>query len=178
MSGGSARIAFLWAVLLMLGLRGSGVEAGKMHLTQQARFVPRPVLTPERYPLLTRYKYSRLAILFSDASFAGNYFTVEGIYSSCYNIRNQGKGGSIMLEKRTEYCEVWGVDDCGDWGGLFPQLLFFVIPRYIEWEGWIGLGICMKHPADTKQGNTNPSRSTATQRSYPWMAWKEMRKMR
>ena len=78
----------------------------------------------------------RLATLFRGPSYSGNYFAVEGIYNSCYNIllnANVEKIESINLEGDTEWCEVWGVVECGEESdGTFSSLFTLWFSQY--WE--------------------------------------------
>lgn len=101
---------FAAALLLVLGLRGVGVE-GRIQLTKQPR----------------------LAILFAGPEFSGNYFSVEGFFGSCYNVLKDGGVGSITLESGTGHCEVWGVAGCGDGGDGKdrPKTVFQATPTLI-----------------------------------------------
>lgn len=84
---------------------------------------------------------NRLAILFAAKEFRGDYFTIEGIYGSCYDVHQKGEFRSITLEDMTEHCDVWGVQSCGvDGDGAFLSFLSFPIDRVIfggskRWQG-------------------------------------------
>ena len=108
-------------LLALLFLTIQLAEAGKLLLTEQPKYSP----FPSKFQgwKLTR---TRLATLFTKASFKGDYFTVSGIYGSCYDIVQKGEYRSITLDDETEHCDVWGVRGCGGFGdGLsFPFLLF------------------------------------------------------
>ena len=70
---------------------------------------------------------TRLATVFAGPSFTGNYFSIEGIYRSCYNVLHNAKIGSVTLERGTAYCEIWGVEDCGEGeegDGTYSRFLF------------------------------------------------------
>jgi hypothetical protein len=87
---------------------------------------------------------SRLATLFAGPSFSGNYFTIEGIYQECYNVLRSAKVDSLMLEVETSYCEVWGVEECGEEGdGSFPPP-FPIFEKIGGFSCWRGLGVLLE----------------------------------
>ncbi|PMD37772.1 hypothetical protein L207DRAFT_514942 [Hyaloscypha variabilis F] len=88
----STRLSWTYVLLTLLGVVVALPEPGKLQLTKQ----------------------SRLAILFAEQQFRGNYFTIEGIYGSCYDVLKEGEFRSITLEDLTEKCDVWGVPGCGE----------------------------------------------------------------
>jgi len=112
MSGWSWRLRLVLALGVLLS--GVGVDAGKIKLTKQ----------------------NRLATLFSGPSFSGNYFAIEGIFNTCYNVLHEASVESATLEAGTSYCEVWGVWGCGEEGDGKdkPREIFGAIPT-LNWDG-------------------------------------------
>ena len=154
-----ARFSFLVWVLFMLGF--GAVDAMKMKLTRQARYAPPAShsLTPSRdlrsqglekesWKLIT-LGWDRLAILFAGPNFTGDFFAIEGIYDTCYNILKPGTaGGSMMLEKEARSCELWAAENCGVDDGTLPSL-HLSLPIHFNF-GWMlklsgGKGLTRRH---------------------------------
>jgi hypothetical protein len=79
----------------------------------------------------------RLATLFVSPNFKGNYYALNGIYASCYNVLKEGSVGSILLDAVTSHCEIWAVEECGgDSDGMSFHCL--LLSKVLSLEGtWL-----------------------------------------